>query len=60
MSKRPFYTALGYIVWKTSKFTVKHKAKNAIGTPELLVGVVVLAGLVAGGAAVAATGDDDA
>ena len=54
MSKRPFYTALGFVVWKAGKFTAKHKAKEVIGSPEAIVAAVVLAGLVAGGATFAA------
>lgn len=54
MSKRPFYTALGFVVWKAGKFTAKHKAKEALGSPELLVAAVVFAGVVAGGATIAA------
>ncbi len=60
MSKRPFYTALGYVVWKAGKFTARHKAKQVLGSPELLVAAVVFAGVVAGGATIAANelGDD--
>ncbi len=55
MSKRPFYTALGYVVWKAGKFTARHKAKQVVDSPAIIVAAVVVAGLVAGGATFAAS-----
>lgn len=57
MSKRPFYTALGFVVWKSGKFAAKRKIKQALPSPALLVTAVVVAGVVAGGATIA-TSDD--
>lgn len=60
MSKRPFYTALGFVVWKSGKYAAKRKLKQALPSPAVLVTAVVVAGAVAGGATLAASGADDA
>ncbi len=57
MSKRPFYTALGYLTWKAGKFTARHKAKQVVDSPAIIVAAVVVAGLVAGGATLAASSE---
>lgn len=59
MSKRPFYTALGFIVWKSGKYAAKRKLKQVLPSPAVLVTAVVVAGAVAGGATIATSGSDD-
>lgn len=57
MSKRPFYTALGFVVWKSGKYAAKRKIKQVLPSPTMLVTAVVVAGVVAGGATIATTGE---
>lgn len=57
MSKRPFYTALGFVVWKSGKYAAKRKIKQALPSPAALVATVVIAGAIAGGATIATAGD---
>lgn len=56
MTKHPLYTVLGFVVWNVAKLVAKRKVKQATSGPALIVGAVVVAGLVAGGATYAASG----